>query len=134
MILNKKTMEESVKQRLTMFLRKSEIKGIDFCETIGVSSGFISGMRKSIQPDKLYAIATNYPELNIEWLLTGSGNMIKGSSQNTNIENTIDMNELMSVVKKFQDQIELKDQEISELKNKLAEFDKIGLKGKRDVV
>lgn len=127
-------MEESVKQRLTMFLRKKEIKGIDFCETIGVSSGFISGMRKSIQPDKLYAIAINYPELNIEWLLTGSGKMIKESSQNTNIENTTEMNELMNVVKKFQEQIELKDQEISELKSRLAEFEKLELKGKRDVV
>lgn len=127
-------MEESVKERLTMFLRKKEIKGIDFCETIGVSSGFISGMRKSIQPDKLYLIAVNYPDLNIEWLLTGSGNMIKGSSQDTNIENTIDMNELMNVVKKFLEQIELKDQEISELKSRLAEFEKLELKGKRDVV
>jgi len=127
-------METTVKERLTRYLNANRIKAVDFCSTIGVSTAFVSSMRKSIQPDKLYLIAVNYPDLNIEWLLTGSGNMIKGSSQNTNIENTIDMNELMSVVKKFQDQIELKDQEISELKNKLAEFDKIGLKGKRDVV
>ena len=127
-------MEGSVKERLTMFLKKGGIKGVDFCEKIGVSGGFISGMRKSIQPDKLYDIATNYPELSIEWLLTGSGKMIKDSFQNTNIENTTEMNELIGVVKKFQDQIELKDQEIAELKSRLAEYERSDIKSKRGAV
>lgn len=68
-------MENSVKERLKLFLREYNISGVDFCESIGVSSGFISGMRKSIQPDKLINIMKSYPELNIEWLLTGEGEM-----------------------------------------------------------
>jgi transcriptional regulator with XRE-family HTH domain len=71
-------MEQSVKERLKLFLKNENIKGIDFCEKIGVSSGFISGMRESIQPDKLKMIAINYPILSIEWLLTGEGAMYKG--------------------------------------------------------
>lgn len=69
-------METSVKERLKLFLRELNIKGIDFCSSIGVSSGFISGMRESIQPDKLKSIAINYPELNIGWLMTGQGKML----------------------------------------------------------
>lgn len=70
-------MEESVKERLKAYLKYSKIKGGNFCDAIGVSSGFISAMRESIQPDKLKSIAINYPDLNIEWLLIGIGNMIK---------------------------------------------------------
>lgn len=74
-------MEESVKERLKAFLRSEKIKGGDFCESIGVSSGFISAMRESIQPDKLKSIAINYPTLNIEWLLIGVGKMIKSDKE-----------------------------------------------------
>lgn len=69
-------MENSVKERLKSFLKESNIKGSDFCKSIGVSSGFIAGMRESIQPDKLKSIAIIYPSLNIGWLMTGEGEMI----------------------------------------------------------
>jgi transcriptional regulator with XRE-family HTH domain len=68
-------MKDSVKQRLKDYLKSKMIKDSDFCRAIGVSQGYISGMRKSIQPDKLISIAINYPSLNIGWLLTGQGNM-----------------------------------------------------------
>ena len=90
-----------------------------FAQKIGVSAAFISSMRKSIQPDKLYSIAVNFPDLNIEWLLTGQGNMYRKSYENVNKE---DM-ELLSVVKKFQDQIEKKDEEISILKKRIEELE-----------
>lgn len=48
-----------------------------FCEVIGVSSSYISSMRVSIQPDKLTSIAEQFPMLNIDWLLTGEGEMLK---------------------------------------------------------
>lgn len=64
-------MNSSVKERLKLYLIKNNIKQTDFCRTIKVSSGFISGMRESIQPDKLKSIAINYPDIDIKWLLTG---------------------------------------------------------------
>jgi len=70
-------MEDSVKERLKFFLKNENIKAVYFCKSIGVSSGFISGMRESIQPDKLKSIAINYPSLDLGWLLTGIGNMNK---------------------------------------------------------
>lgn len=69
-------MENSVKERLKLFLKDLNIKGVDFCKSIGVSPGFIAGMRESIQPDKLKSIAILYPSLNIGWLMTGEGEMI----------------------------------------------------------
>ena len=118
-ILNSKGMETTVKERLMKYLYKKDIKSNYFCSKIGVSAAFISSMRKSIQPDKLYSIAVNFPDLNIEWLLTGQGNMYRKSYENVNKE---DM-ELLSVVKKFQDQIEKKDEEISILKKRIEELE-----------
>lgn len=79
---NNNNMKDSVKERLKLYLKESSIKGIDFCNSIGVSSGFIAGMRESIQPDKLKSIAIKYPELNIGWLMTGEGNMLNGAPIN----------------------------------------------------
>lgn len=62
-------MEVSVKERLKLFLKKEGIKDVDFCRIIGVSTGFISGMRVSIQPDKLKSIAINFPRLDIAGFL-----------------------------------------------------------------
>ena len=53
-ILNSKGMETTVKERLMKYLYKKDIKSNYFCSKIGVSAAFISSMRKSIQPDRLY--------------------------------------------------------------------------------
>lgn len=71
---------ETVKERLTYFLKCEGINKSEFGRRIGVSSAFISSMRKSIQPDKVASIEANFPELNISWLLTGTGDMLKPES------------------------------------------------------
>ncbi|HPW66777.1 MAG TPA: helix-turn-helix domain-containing protein [Salinivirgaceae bacterium] len=78
----------TVKQRLTEFLEKKNISKTDFGKTIGVSSAFVTSIRKSIQPDKIKSIALNYPYLNIGWLLTGVGEMFKESESGVPQSNT----------------------------------------------
>ena len=69
-------METTIKQRLRYFLRVSNITHEEFGKNIGVSTAYVSSMRKGIQPDKLARIQQAYPDLNIEWLVTGRGNML----------------------------------------------------------
>jgi phage repressor protein C with HTH and peptisase S24 domain len=69
-------METTVKQRLEQFLEYKNISKAEFGRLIGVSSAYISSMRKSIQPDKAESIALKFPELNMKWLLTGNGQML----------------------------------------------------------
>lgn len=68
--------QNSVKYRLTNYLEYKGISKSEFGRTIGVSSAYITSMRKSIQPDKLKNIQECYPDLNTNWLLTGVGEMI----------------------------------------------------------
>ncbi|RCW29687.1 hypothetical protein [Marinilabilia salmonicolor] len=69
----------SVKERLKTFIRYRGVGERQFCRTIGVSESFVSAMRISLQPDKIASIIHQYPELNINWLLTGEGSMIQKS-------------------------------------------------------
>lgn len=81
----------SVKERIKQFIEYKNLSIRGFSEIIGVSSGYITSMRKSIQPDKLESIALHFPELNIQWLLTGDGVMLnteqKSTDEATLIEN-----------------------------------------------
>ena len=71
-------METTVKQRINEFCKYKKISKSAFARAIGVSATYVGSIRKSIQPDKINSIACNYPELNIAWLLTGEGEMLKG--------------------------------------------------------
>lgn len=70
----------TVKERLTNYLAYKRISKSEFGRIIGVSASFISSMRKSLQPDKVTSIAQSFPDLNIQWLLTGEGNMLVGGN------------------------------------------------------
>lgn len=118
-------MESSVKERLKLFLQIEKIKQTDFCQAIGVSTGFISSMRESIQPDKLKNIAINYPKLDIGWLMVGEGNMIKnnvgGSSfhtVNTGTAKNI-VNGRADIVEYGSDRVLPENMEMVELNNKI---------------
>lgn len=67
----------TIKERLETFLSEKHISKSEFGRAIGVSAAYAGSIRKSIQPDKLAAIAKSYPELNIDWLMTGNGEMTR---------------------------------------------------------
>lgn len=72
-------METTVKQRLISFI---EFKGLskNRFETIcGLSTRYVSNIVNSIPPKTIEKITLNFPELNLEWLLVGRGEMIRGA-------------------------------------------------------
>lgn len=66
-----------VKERIIQY---ADLKGISkraFGLKIGASGSFVSNISNSIGPDKINMIRQVYPDLNIAWLLSGEGNMLK---------------------------------------------------------
>ena len=63
--------DNTVKGRLKAYLSANSITMAEFGRRIGVSSAYITSMRKSIQPDKVERIKEEFPDLDIDWLLTG---------------------------------------------------------------
>ena len=74
-------METTVKERITAYLAYRRISKSEFGRIIGASNAYVSSMKASISPEKLQAIGLNFPDLNIEWLMTGEGEMLKGANQ-----------------------------------------------------
>lgn len=69
-------MEETVKQRLIIFLKSKNLSQRKFEEMIGASNGYVNNISKSLGLEKIAAIKQNFPLLNVEWLLTGEGDML----------------------------------------------------------
>jgi phage repressor protein C with HTH and peptisase S24 domain len=63
--------DNTVKGRLKAYLSANNITMAEFGRRIGVSSAYITSMRKSIQPDKVERIKEEFPDLDVDWLLTG---------------------------------------------------------------
>lgn len=70
-------MKSAVKERLEGFLKVKKITKTEFGRRIGVSAAYVTGIRRSLSQEKISSIAREFPELNIEWLLTGEGDMLK---------------------------------------------------------
>lgn len=64
-------MDTTVKDRLKAYLSANNISMAEFGRRIGVSGAYVTSMRKSIQPDKIDKIKKEFPDLDVDWLLTG---------------------------------------------------------------
>lgn len=69
-----------IKDRLLQYINFKCITKAFFEKSIYASNGYINNV-KTLGSDKLEDILNKYPDLNIEWLLTGNGNMIKESNK-----------------------------------------------------
>ncbi|MDR0694694.1 MAG: helix-turn-helix transcriptional regulator [Prevotellaceae bacterium] len=70
----------SVKERLKIFIKSENMRISEFEKSIVVGNGYVNSISKGIGNDKLNIISEKYPNLNIEWLLTGEGEMLKNLS------------------------------------------------------
>ena len=108
----------SIAERISQFIESQSVSVNSFEKTIGASNGLI---RKSIannteiQGKWLTQIAENYPNLNVEWLLTGRGQMLKPEGKNADTACAL-CAEKDRTIAALTDQIEAKDEIIRLLK------------------
>lgn len=87
-----------MKQRITEYLKLKCISKLEFANAIGVSHSYLTSMRKGMQPDKLARIQQCYPDLNIEWLVTGRGEMLNNPLPTHIEDNTASQENLVRVI------------------------------------
>ena len=75
----------TVKDRLKLFCKESGMPISVFEKSINVSNGYINSISKGLGIDVLNTIIEKYSNLNIEWVLSGKGNMLKTSHEDSKL-------------------------------------------------
>lgn len=69
-------MDNTLKDRLIEYLAYKRISRAEFGRVIGVSSSYVTSMRKGLSNHNLMKVKEAYPDLNTQWLLYGVGEML----------------------------------------------------------
>ena len=80
-------MEQTVKERIVIFIKSSNLTQRGFEQAAGLSNGYLKSLRKSPTVDKMQSIIHAFPQLNQDWLLTGEGEMLN-KTENSVISKT----------------------------------------------
>jgi hypothetical protein len=72
-------MEDGVKERTIKFVKHKGITMKSFEDRCGLSTGYVTSMRKGYGVDKLNNVLNAFPELNRDWLLYGEGEMLRAT-------------------------------------------------------
>lgn len=64
-----------LKERLKDYINSKNLTIRDFEKSIGVSNGYVNSISRSVGIEKVNQILENYPNMNLEWLFTGKGQM-----------------------------------------------------------
>lgn len=78
-------MENTVKERIMIFLAFKEMKPATFERLCGLSNGTLKQMKNEPRLSNIEKILETFPELNREWLITGQGEMLVPSQSTGNI-------------------------------------------------
>ena len=70
-------MEGTVKERTIQFIKYKGISMKSFEESCGLSTGYVTSMRKGYGSEKLNNVLIAFPDLNRDWLLYGEGDLFK---------------------------------------------------------
>ncbi len=83
-----------IKERILQFIDYKGVVKERFYEKIGMTSANFRGKAKEtpINSTAIENILSEFPDLNLEWLITGKGEMILGNTQNVDISNSNNKN------------------------------------------
>lgn len=109
-------MDESVKDRLLIFIKHLGVSKLKFEKEIGVSCSYINKLRHKPSDKVLSSILSRFPELNKVWLLSGVGDMIVNPTikDDTNL-----VSALRDEIAYLKEQIKIKDATIEQLLTKI---------------
>ena len=64
-----------VVERLELYIRSKGMGNYQFEKKVGLSQGYIKRVRNCLHPEKIKRIANVFPDLNIEWMIIGRGEL-----------------------------------------------------------
>lgn len=107
-----------MRKRLIEFLLYLGLGQNKFEEIVGLSRGFVNKVGDSIREGNLKKISSCYPELNINWLKTGEGEMLVSSEPKQHTDANV---ELELEIEKLKVELDLKDKFIQSLEDRIKD-------------
>ena len=68
-----------IKERILLFIETEGIKKAEFERRSQLSNGYINNLKGNVGTDKIENILKAFPDLNREWLMSGTGQMRKSA-------------------------------------------------------
>lgn len=79
----------NVIDRLIQFQQSAGVGGMNKFESyVGISNGYLSNMKKkegAVSSDVMLKVLAKFPDLNLDWLITGEGDMLKSVAPSDNV-------------------------------------------------
>lgn len=96
-VLNTKYRIVMVRDRLEYYISYRGLSVRNFEKKIGAANGYVSNIKQSVTPTKQSQIAAAFPDLNMSWLLTGEGTMLRQPPSSIHDNNVIGDNNNIDV-------------------------------------
>ena len=90
------------KERLLAFIAHLGIKNAEFERLCGLSNGFVQNTNDRIRRSSLNQISNAFPQLNVDWIISGMGEMLLPEEQNPS-----NISSLVRIVSKLVEQGEV---------------------------
>ena len=111
-------MDESVKERILAFIKHKGLSQGKFETMCGISNGYINNLKSSPTVPVLQKIIGAFPDVNLEWLVSGIGEM-KKTDTTSREDPTIDVNRLVSLLESNNAQLTSRDRQIDKFQDQL---------------
>ena len=96
-------------ERLNIYIKATGNSVRGFERSIGVSNGWVSDVKSKVDINVVSEISLKYPDLNIRWLFSGEGSMLRS-------DNATSDKKLLDICKRLVGVYEEKERALNELK------------------
>nr|DAU16153.1 MAG TPA: hypothetical protein [Caudoviricetes sp.] len=105
-----------MRDRLLEYIRYRGMVGYQFCKQAGLAVNFLQWGAKGISSKSMHKIGQAFPDLNLQWVATGEGEMLKRDTD------TIPLSEHQAIIKRKDEEISSLATQVEQLKSQLAEL------------
>ena len=117
-------MEENIKDRIIRFQKFTGLGQGKFEATCGISNGTINNIKDGISSPNVSKIASAYPNLDLNWLITGHGEMLKAKASTSETDYPYKyVNELLEENRQLRIKIDKLKKKLNSEKSMVAETD-----------